>query len=433
MAQSLSKTSHERIDEVLMKSGKKIIVGYDLANTCSQISYCYKKEESDIATVGTVEGEENYDIPTVLCKRIGTNQWLFGHAAIRFSEERPEESILVENLLQLALGGEVVQIDGKGYHPATLLALFVKRSLSTVAAGGNGDRIAAIMFTFEIIDQRIEALIQRVIRTLDFKNTETFCQCYEESFFSYMTWQNKALWNDGALLLDYRGDELTAMHMEGNNNTVPKVMYSAKRNFSFAGTDRELYDISGELCEGKQISSVYLIGQKFGGDWMEESLRYLCTGRRVFQGNNLYSKGACYTLLKELCGKTGEDEEEYMFLGPNKLKANVGMKVQKRGEDAYNALLDAGMDYKSMEEVFEFYLKGENHLELLITPLIKCPAKHVFMELDNLQLEPDQVTRIRMKISSPKENVLRITVNDLGFGEFRQACDGKWVKEVEIY
>ncbi len=417
---------------MLLKSDKRIIIGYDLADTCSQISYCYPKAESDIETVGTVDGEENYDIPTVLCKRTGTNQWLFGRAAIRFSQEHPEEGILVENLLQLALDGESVQIDGKSYHPAALLALFIKRSLSTVTARGAVEKIAAIMFTCEDIDQRVEALIRRIIRTLEFKTTEIFTQCYEESFFAYLTRQPKDLWNDGALLLDYRGEELIAVHVEGNANTVPKVMYSAKRRFHFAGTDRELWDITGELCEGKKISSVYLIGEKFGGDWMEESLRYLCTGRRVFQGNNLYSKGACYTLLKELA--QGEvDEEKYLFLGPDKLKANIGMRVRKRGEDAYNALLDAGMCWKGMEEIFEFYLKGENNLELLITPLVKSPAKHVSMELDNLELGEKDVTRIRMKLGMPRENMLLITVSDLGFGEFREASDGRWVKEVELY
>ena len=415
---------------MLIRSEKKIIIGYDLANTSSQISYCYQKEESDVETVGTIEGEENYDIPTVLCKRVGTNQWLFGHAALRFAGEHPEECILVENLLQLALEGNAVEIDGKGYHPATLLALFVKRSLSTVAAARGGDRIRAIMFTSQVLDGRMKALIQRIIRTLELKNTEIYSQCYEESFFAYLMHQSKSLWSEGAMLLDYRGEDLIAMQMDENPHTVPRVMYSNTRRFAFAGTDRELCDIAGPLFEGKQISLVYLIGQKFGGDWMEESLKLLCTDRRVFQGNNLYSKGACYTILKRLC--PGKEEKEYIFLGPDKLKANVGMKVQKRGEEAYNALLDAGMEWTGTEEIVEFYLKGDASLELLVTPLSKAPGKHVLMELEGLQLEADQVTRIRMKLTCPAENKIQITVNDLGFGEFRRASDGKWIREVEI-
>ena len=415
---------------MLLRSGKKIIIGYDLANSCSQISYCYQKEESDIATVGTVEGEENYDIPTVLCKRIGSNQWLFGNDALRFCKERPQEGILVTDLLNHALAGEPVQIDGRGYHPAALLALFIKRSLGMVAGVGAAEKIAAILFTCETLDERMKSLIQRVEGTLDLKNTVISCQSYEESLFAYMLYQPKTLWEDMVLLLDYRSRELYSVSLEKNTGTIPTVMYSSRRSFRFAGTDRELLDISKELCEGKQVSSVYLIGEKFNGNWMEESLRYLCTGKRVFQGNNLYSKGACYTLLKE---RTGKNREEIVFLGPDALKANVGMKLWKRGEEAYHALLDAGMEWRTLEEVFEFYLKEDNHLELLIVPLMKSPSKHILMELDHLELLPEEVTRIRVKLTMPGENKLFVTVTDLGFGEFRQAMGGKWEKEIELY
>ena len=400
---------------MLLKNEKKIIIGYDLTNDCSQI---------------TVE-EENYDIPTVLCKRVGTNQWLFGHAANRFFTEHQEEGVRVDNLLKLALEGEIVQIDGRGYHPAALLALFIKRSLDTVLKQLGAEKIAGICFAVEQLDKRMEALLQRVIKTLEFKNMDISYRCYEECFFAYLTHQPSELWKSGALLLDYRGKELVTVSIECNGNTIPKVMYSTKHRYDFGGTDGELLEIAGELCQDKSFSSVYLIGEKFNGDWLGESLKYLCTGRRVFQGNNLYSKGACYIASEEKLKKE-EQEDEYLFLGPDKLKINVGMKVSKRGEEVYNALLDAGMYWEGMEEIFEFYLKEENDLELLVTPLVNTAPMRVQMELEGLKLKKDDVTRVRMKLSMPKENILQITVSDLGFGEFRQAHDGKWIKEVEV-
>ena len=414
---------------MLLKNDKKIVIGYDLDNTCSQISYCYKKEESDVETVGFLEGEENYDIPTVLCKKIGANQWLFGHAALKFNEQYPEEGILVDNLLELALEGEILQIDGKGYHPAALLALFVKRSLATVLKGGSMDKIAMILFTCQETDRRMSGLIQRIGKTLEIKNAEILCQNYEESFFAYLTCQQKDMCQRGALLLDYRGKDMVVVELNCNLNTIPPIMYSEQKRYAFDGTDKGLLEIVTNSCQGKTFGVVYLIGQKFNGSWMDESLKYLCMGRRVFQGNNLYSKGACYGALQTLGIRP---QEEYMFLGPDRLKANIGMKLQKRGEPVYNALLDAGMYWESIEEIFEFYLKGENNLELSVASLIKGVTKSVYLELEGLELERDQVTRVRMKLTMPSENVLAITVTDLGFGEFREAADRKWVKEVEL-
>ena len=56
----------------------------------------------------------------------------------------------------------------------------------------------------------------------------------------------------------------------------------------------------------------------------------------------------------------------------------------------------------------------------------------LFMELDGLVLGENEVTRVRMKLTMPRENLLTVTVCDLGFGEFREAHDGKWIKEVEL-
>lgn len=48
------------------------------------------------------------------------------------------------------------------------------------------------------------------------------------------------------------------------------------------------------------VSSVFLTGEGFENDWYPKSLRVLCNGRRAFIGNNLYSKGACYTAYRKL-------------------------------------------------------------------------------------------------------------------------------------
>ena len=48
----------------LSTNSDKVIIGYDLANACSQISYCYIKGKNEVETFSSVAGEENYDIPT---------------------------------------------------------------------------------------------------------------------------------------------------------------------------------------------------------------------------------------------------------------------------------------------------------------------------------------------------------------------------------
>lgn len=62
-----------------LSNGGKLIVGYDLDDEYSQISYCMA--DGDVETLSSVAGTENYNIPTVLCKREGVNQWFCGREA----------------------------------------------------------------------------------------------------------------------------------------------------------------------------------------------------------------------------------------------------------------------------------------------------------------------------------------------------------------
>ena len=71
----------ERREEGKLHKGS-VLVGYDLGDQYSQISYCVFGNE-DVETVATVVGTKQYNIPTVLCKRKGVNQWFYGKDAVK--------------------------------------------------------------------------------------------------------------------------------------------------------------------------------------------------------------------------------------------------------------------------------------------------------------------------------------------------------------
>ena len=87
-----------------------VLLGYDLGEQYAQISYCLMGE-GDVETVAPVVGTKQYNIPAILCKRKGTNQWLYGKEAVKSADE--EDMIPVEGLLQLARKGEELLLDGE--------------------------------------------------------------------------------------------------------------------------------------------------------------------------------------------------------------------------------------------------------------------------------------------------------------------------------
>jgi hypothetical protein len=191
--------------------------------------------------------------------------------------------------------------------------------------------------------------------------------------------------------------------------------------------DREFADIASQVCKRTAVSSVYLIGEHYSEEWMKESLRSLCMGRRVFQGNNLYSKGACHAMLERL--NPSEVGKAYVFLGEDKLKSNIGMNILSQGQETYFALLDAGVNWYEAEQTFEFYVRGGNELELQIASLIGKENRTVRIALEDML---PGMSRLKAHLFLTGEKELVVEVEDLGFGNFRPATNHVWHKEIAL-
>ncbi len=421
--------------------GEKLIVGYDLEDDYSQISY-YISGDENVETLSMTAGSENYNIPTVLCKRSGVNQWFYGKEAVRYGEEH--QGILIRNLLTLAVDGEAIQIEGTSFDPVALLTLFFKRSLAMLSGVGSADKISALLITCADLDCRKTEVLSQVVTALNLKAERIAFQSHTESFYNYMIHQPAELWMAKTLLFEYRRDAIRIYQMECNKRTKPIVAFIDSVDVPFPVFDpmpaeealklekQEQLDvaflqIAEKHCYNNVISSVYLIGEHFKEEWMKQSLRFLCKGRRVFQGNNLFSKGACYGMLERL--QTSEEGKSHVFLGNDKLKANIGMKILRKGEESYYALLDAGINWYEAERIFDFYLQEGNVIEVMITSLIGTGSKVAKITLEELK---GDINRLQMRLYLCEESKLVIEIEDLGLGEFREATHYVWKETIDL-
>lgn len=410
-----------------LPGSEKVIVGYDLGNKYAQISCYVTGSEEEIRTLSSVAGSSVYTIPLALSKRQGVNQWFYGSEAIRYAGE--EEGILVENLLKLARDGEPVQIDGALIDPVALLTLFLKRSLGLLSQMTNTERIGALMITCEELDHRMLEVLTAATEGLHLKTDQICFQSHVESFYYYNLYQPEELWQHKTILCEYGDASIRTYCMECNRHTTPVVAYMEEREFPFPvpESDEKMQEIAKKLCENQMISSVYLIGEAFSRDWMKESLRYLCKGRRVFQGNNLFSKGACYGMMERLT--PGENGKNHVFLGRDKLKSNIGMKVLRQGEESYQALLDAGINWYEAKNTMEFYLLEGRAVEILITSLTGKGNRIARIVPEELQ---EGIIRLRISVEMRDDTHLKVELEDLGFGTFRAATHHIWKEEIEL-
>ena len=424
---------------------RRFVLGYDLGDKVSQISYL--ASDADMPeTLSVLAGSELYNIPTVLCKRKDVNQWFYGKEAVRHIEDG--DGTRVDGLIAAAKEGKPVVVGETEYDPIALLTLFVKRSLSLLSLEVSMDNVDAIMFTTRSLDQRMVQVLNAVTTALELKTSNIFYQSHEESFYNYMLYQPDDLARHTVLACDYDFEELSVFKMTLNTNTKPVVATIDVENFDdlmlptgfpkdaalFHKTcerlDDEFLTIMQKICEEKIISTVFLLGDGFHEKWTKRSLEFLCRTRRVFQGNNLFSKGASIA-ARERVAPT-ENGSRFVFLGEDKLKANLGMKLLKCGTEVYHALLDAGVNWYEAETGLDIIMDPSGILNIEVTPLTGGRPKIVQLYLDGLVKRPAGTTRLHISMSMSSVNEVNVKVTDKGFGELFPATGKVWEQTIEV-
>ena len=218
-----------------------------------------------------------------------------------------------------------------------------------------------------------------------------------------------------------------------NSNTKPMVAFVEETDHGqLTGEDEEK---DGQFLQIVQQSAsdisncVFLLGEGFSGDWCQESLRLLCHNRRVFKGNDLYSKGACYSVQERL---DDQKSQTMIFLGKDKLKTNVGMEVSRQGEDSYLAILDGGENWYECQKQWDVILREGNMIRLKLTPLNGRNVRYVEMVLDGLPERERNNTRLRMEAVMLNEKILQIQIKDMGFGEFVPASNLCFSQQIDL-
>ena len=425
---------------------RRFVLGYDLGEKVSQISFL--ASDADMPeTLSVLAGSELYNIPTVLCKKNDVNQWFYGKEAVRHIEE--QDGLPVYNLVSAAREGKPVVVGDAEYDPIALLTLFIKRSLSLLSMELSLDNVESIMFTTRSLDNRMIQVLNAVTSALEFKTENIFYQSHEESFYNYMLYQPEELMNHTVVACDFDMETLRVYEMTLNHNTTPVVatidestyddLKFSSEGFPKEGAayhkmcerlDDEFLTIMQKVCSEKIISTVFLLGDGFREKWQKRSLEYLCRTRRMFQGNNLFSKGASIA-ARERPSPTGSSAR-FVFLGEDKLKSNLGMKLLKCGTEVYHALLDAGVNWYEAETSLDIIMDQSGILNIEVTPLTGGQPKVVQLYLDGLEVRPKGTTRLHiyMKMNSVSEVYVKVT--DLGFGELFPATGRVWEQTIEV-
>jgi len=419
------------------------IIGYELTDQFVQISY-YDAEKKEPQTADPSMGLQKFQIPAVLLKIPGTEEYLFGAEAVR--EARAGRGVLHDDLLSSA-----VHPEGRGMHPmggkaVDLLAVFIRKSLKVINTECKAEDIYRICFTLPEITYEHLQVVRKVSRILGLSPEQVTVQDYQESFYSYTIHQKQELRSYAVALFHCEKNTLEAYELLIHRKSFPKVVTVKKtgglvfvpEDKSYLGSAGGSYDkekdqkfgmFIEEMFRTKIFSTVFLTGDGFDTSWYPASLKRLCRGRRVFSGKNLYVKGACYRAMDEAAQSRGM---EFLYMGKHKITYNIGMEVQRNGRKEYFGIISAGVNWFDAKGSCEFLLDRENSVELCIQAIDRSDAKRIRIPLEGLPERPNKTTRLHLDIEFTGVRECRIDIRDCGFGEWFPASEFTWRERLKL-
>lgn len=308
--------------------------------------------------------------------------------------------------------------------------------------------IGELVFTVPVINIDIVRMLKGVGRHAGVEKEHIYVQEYRESFCNYMLYQPKELWQYEAALFQCDRHEVKAYMLrkirtgfgKGRDAfiTVDEVANARMEELSAVypvlnvdrarDADARFKQFVQGVFEKKLISSVFLVGEGFENNWYPQSLRVMCNGRRAFLGNNLYSKGACYTALK----RAYHYEDALIYLDETKMMDQICLKLRMQGVDKWYPIVPWGSRWYEADTRFELLLENADDIEVHIESLAGTEMRVERISLEGLPKRNNYTLRLQVKVMFTDEKRCKISLKDAGFGEFFPMTDFSVEKEIQL-
>ncbi len=405
----------------MAENEQEIYIGIDLNDSYAMVSFATTAHQEP-ETVSSVAGSEMFQIPLAICMASASGQWVYGDEAIRFA--KADMGRCEQNLLSRSLERDFTIIGNETYEVRTLLAVFLKKILLLAGKLGPQIEVGKVVFTFAKLNEKLMELMEYIFTQLPVERKKITTIDYMESFYYFALNQNRELAMHDVAVFQYYGKNMVCWYLTRAKQSKPQLVQILDIDCGYLTENRD-YDFSQvipKVFQKKIISAVYLVGEGFEGDWMKQSLRLLCQGRRAFLGKNLFTKGACYA-AEVFAGLYGWD---YIYMGENEMKFNVSIKVRKNNEMAFHTLIAAGENWYEAQSECETILDGPGEVDFWMQTPRTREAKIETLELTNLPARPKKTTRLRICAKAVSDRSVKITIYDMGLGEFFKSSGMSW-------
>lgn len=419
-----------------MPDSKPIVVGFDLSPDTTQIAVSRDGEEPESVSVSSASGQ--YLIPTVLCVRNDSGDWLFGEDAVRCKNRNA--GVYINDLLGKAERDENVYIREVEYTPFNLLERFFRKIMAVLRQKYALDNVEKVVISMRNPSDKVMKLVAEAMETTGIRRDAIRVRSHLESFMFYSVCQKKELWVNDVGLFDFTEKGLVYTQLSTAKKIAPITVTAQISDLSDM-MDANMLDtmpdnqlaycfrtITDKILYRQIISTVYVTGKGFEGNWSDEVLKSLCNGRRVFKGMNLYAKGAAYFGMRE----NSDEVRDFLFLTGDMIRSTIAIRMFKDNQIADYPMVRAGTRWSDVNAKTVGILDDTEEVFFTIYHTVKKDSQHVVMSLKNMHSRENKTTRVSIGIRCLDRETAVITVKDLGFGQFYPNTYRVWEKIVSI-
>lgn len=259
-----------------------------------------------------------------------------------------------------------------------------------------------------------------VLEGLDIGTAEFVLQEDDESYYDFVTFQNKELWANEVVLFEEKEGSLSARSLlmaAFPHEKALTVKTTEFNDFSFGNEDEETDLRFAKLVEDffdkRVVSCVFLQGDTFGKNWMKSTLKLLCKNRRVFGVSDIIVKGACYRGYR----KSLLELKSKYYMGTHQLSFSVTMTVTEDGRDEVCRLVRAGTNWYDADFMWHFMVNDTEQLHFGTEPSINEVPRYIDVDISRIPHRPKLATKLEVTVHFAGLNRWYIKVRDLGLGE----------------
>ncbi len=416
---------------------KEIFLGLDLCKKNIQISY-FREDKQEPESICQENNTETYQMPNVMFYSEKERKWYVGNqvSQVRFEQE----GTVIEDIVENIGSSEHVVIKEQDYTYEDLLFILLKTHIEEFLKKSEEYELRALTIALETYQPQVYQVLGRLREELGLPKESFYIMSHQNAFFQYVMNQDEKLRNNSVAMFEYGTEGMEYYRIDKKHQGNTKIFYLQHQDMKEEITYGMLFEdiekldqLFADLARAKMketyISTVYLTGPGFNDQWIEESTKVLCDGKRVFMGQNIYTKGACYH-ARFGAYETGKD---CILCTEGSMPFDIGIYIgDMEGRTQFYPIALGGREWYNMKGKVTLFLDDTNRIDIVYRDKVTKETQKEIIEVHGLPKRAPKTTKLSLEVELFDEKTGAIVIRDVGFGKIYPTTNKIYRKEFSI-